>query len=264
MVEILLEEKYYSVRMRASQNGPHEQGGKHISGGEQISTYTDLKSMVNVLLEKALSHSRGNPDFMQIQFEKIEEPIKVLKPLPVRTYEASSVEEGQSAARKLLEQAGVPTESIDKAYELITEFSELRGAILFDIRSGLRIDDRNEKGIRVSRMDWLTANFEKWAEHYQLTRSQRMREALVLAAKVCAHPATVAELCWSDDPEYITGYVASKRLGYQRITKLKEYGDERGCRIFFVDGLSDLASYIEYLEKQPIFVQWEEKACHTS
>ncbi|QIZ08406.1 6-carboxyhexanoate--CoA ligase [Priestia megaterium] len=255
----MIEENYFSVRMRASKNGAHEHGGKHISGGEQISTYGNLKNAVNVLLEKALTHSRGNPDFMQIQFELIDEPITRLKPLHIVTNEVESVEEGQSIARNLLEKAGVPRESIEKAYKQITEYSGLRGAILFDIRSGIRIDDRNEKGVRVSRMDWLTTNFEKWADYNTMPRSQRVKEALILATKVNVHPATVAELCWSDDPEYITGYVASKRLGYQRITRLKRYGDERGCRIFFVDGLSDLHSYINYLEKQPIFVQWEEE-----
>jgi 6-carboxyhexanoate--CoA ligase len=253
------EDNFFSVRMRASKNGAHEYGGKHISGGEQISTYSNLKNTVNILLEKALTHSRGNPDFMQIQFELIDEPITRLKPLHIGINEVESVEEGQSIAWNLLEKAGVPRESIGKAYQQITEYSELRGAILFDIRSGVRIDDRNEKGVRVSRMDWLSKNFEKWADYYQIPRSQRVKEALVLATKVNAHPATVAELCWSDDPEYITGYVASKKLGYQRITKLKEYGDECGCRIFFVDCLSDLHSYINYLEKQPIFVQWGEE-----
>ncbi|WP_338450003.1 6-carboxyhexanoate--CoA ligase [Niallia oryzisoli] len=252
------EEVFYSVRMRASKNGPHEKGGKHISGGEQLSTYANLKHSVNTLLEKAISHSRGNPDFMQIQFEMIDKPIKKIQPLPMGTHEVGSVEEGQSVARSLLQKAGVPAEMIEKAYEQVTEYSDLRGAILFDIRSGSRIDDRQQKGVRVSRMDWLTTNFEKWADHYQMPRSPRVKEALVLATKVSTHPATVAELCWSDDPEYITGYVASKQLGYQRITKLKEYGDERGCRIFFVDGLSDRHSYIDYLEKQPLFVQWGE------
>jgi 6-carboxyhexanoate--CoA ligase len=245
--------------MRASKNGAHERGGKHISGGEQISTYGNLKNAVNDLLEKALTHSRGNPDFMQIQFELINEPITRLRPLHVGTNIVESVEEGQTLARNLLEKAGVPRESIEKAYKQITEYSELRGAILFDIRTGVRIDDRNDKGVRVSRMDWLTTNFEKWADHHKMPRSQRVKEALVLATKVSAHPATVAELCWSDDPEYITGYVSSKRLGYQRITNLKEYGDERGCRIFFVNGISDLHSYIDYLEKQPIFVHWGEE-----
>jgi 6-carboxyhexanoate--CoA ligase len=254
----VIEETFFSVRMRASKNGAHENGGKHISGGELLSSYGNLNKAVNVLLEKALTHSRGNPDFMQIQFELIDEPITRLRPLQVGTNEVESVEEGQLVARILLEKAGVPRESIEKAYQLITG-SNLRGAILFDIRSGKRIDDRQEKGVRVSRMDWVTTNFEKWADYYTIPRGQRVKEALVLATKVNTHPETVAELCWSDDPEYITGYVASKKLGYQRITKLKKYGDEEGCRIFFVDGLSDLPSYINYLEKQPIFVEWEQE-----
>lgn len=254
----LLKENLYSVRMRAAQDGPHEKGGKHISGGEKLSTYENLKDAVNGLLEKALFHSRGNPDFMQIQFEMVTDPIKKLKPLSIGTNHVSSVEEGQSVAWHLLEKAGVPMKSIQQAYEVMAECSELSGAILFDIRSGLRIDQRMGKGIRVSRMDWFQADFEKWANHYNMPQSPRVKEALVLATKVCAHPATVAELCWSDDPEYITGYVASKNLGYQRITQLKEYGNEQGCRIFFVDGLSDVQSYIDYLEKQPTLVQWEE------
>ncbi|MGF6952359.1 6-carboxyhexanoate--CoA ligase [Neobacillus sp. B4I6] len=253
------EGKYYSIRMRAAKNGPHEQGGKHISGGELLSTYSNMKHAVNALLEKGLTHSRGNPDFMQIQFESIDEPIKLVKPLQIATNEVESVDEGQSFARRLLEREGIPRTSIEKAYQLMTEYSGIRGAILIDIHSGERIDERKEKGLRVSRMDWLDTNFEKWADYFKMPKNSRVKEALVLATKVNEHPATVAELCWSDDPEYITGYVASKKLGYQRITKLKEYGDEHGCRIFFVDGLSDLHSYIHYLEKQPIFIQWEEE-----
>jgi 6-carboxyhexanoate--CoA ligase len=252
-------EKYYSVRMRAAKNGSHEHGGKHISGGELLSTYSDMKQAVNDLLEKGLIHSRGNPDFMQIQFELVDEPIKFMKPLQVLTNEVESVEMGQALSRKLLEKADIERQVIEKAYQHMTEYSGIRGAILIDVHSGERIDDRNDKGVRVSRMDWLNTNFEKWADYYKMPKNSRIKEALVLATKVSEHPATVAELCWSDDPEYITGYVATKKLGYQRITKLKEYGDERGCRIFFVDCLRDLNSYIHYLEKQPVFIQWEEE-----
>jgi 6-carboxyhexanoate--CoA ligase len=252
-------EKYYSVRMRAAKNGSHEHGGKHISGGELLSTYSDMKQAVNDLLEKGLIHSRGNPDFMQIQFELVDQPIKFMKPLQVLTNEVESVEMGQALSRKLLEKADIERQVIEKAYQHMTEYSGIRGAILIDVHSGERIDDRNYKGVRVSRMDWLNTNFEKWADYYKMPKNSRIKEALVLATKVSEHPATVAELCWSDDPEYITGYVATKKLGYQRITKLKEYGDERGCRIFFVDCLRDLNSYIHYLEKQPVFIQWEEE-----
>lgn len=253
------EDRIYSVRMRAAKNGAHEQGGKHISGGEMLSTYQHLNRSVNTLLTKALTHSKGNPDFMQIQFEAVDEPVELIEPLPINTNEAETVERGQALARRLLESSGVPRPIIEKAYAQIPEYSGRIGAALFDIHSGEHIDSRGEKGIRVSRMDWRNANFEKWASHHQIPLSSRIKEALVLATKVSQHPATIAELCWSDDPDYMTGYVASKKLGYQRITRLKEYGDERGCRIFFVDSLRDVSRYIHYLEKQPIFVQWEEK-----
>lgn len=71
-------------------------------------------------------------------------------------------------------------------------------------------------------------------------------------------PAAIAELCWSDDPDYITGYVAGKKMGYQRITAMKEYGTEEGCRVFFIDGSNDVNTYIHDLEKQPILIEWEE------
>lgn len=253
------EERYYSVRMRAATNGPHECGGKHISGGELLSTYSNMKQAVNALLEKALTHSRGNPDFMQIQFEPINEPIQYISPLMIRTNKVESVDKGQELSRKLLEKVGIERKIIEKAYQYLAEYPDMRGAMLLDIRSGERVDNRGDKGVRVSRMDWLNANFVKWADYYQMPSRPRVKEALVLATKASAHPATVAELCWSDDPEYITGYVASKEIGYQRINKLKEYGDERGCRIFFVDVSKDWDSYLHYLEKQPVFIHWEGK-----
>ncbi len=74
------EETYYSVRMRASRNAPHEQGGKHISGGERLITYSGLQEAVDGLLHKGFSHSRGIPDFMQIQLESINEPIETIPP----------------------------------------------------------------------------------------------------------------------------------------------------------------------------------------
>jgi len=249
--------RLYSVRMRASENESHENGGKHISGGELLSTYSDLRISVNTLLEKALNHSRGKPDFLQIQCEVVNQPIKIVNPLTVQTNEVTSVEEGHELVRYLLEKTGVPKGIIEKAYQQIPNYS-VRGAILIDIHTGERVDQRIDKGVRVSKMDWQSGNFKKWAESKEVPCNTRLKEALTLATKVCNHKSTIAELCWSDDPDYITGYVASKNIGYQRITKLKHYGNESGCRIFFVDTLSDLNTYISYLEEQPILVQWEE------
>ncbi|MGM7722714.1 6-carboxyhexanoate--CoA ligase [uncultured Metabacillus sp.] len=255
----MLDDKFYSVRMRASKDGAHEHGGKHISGGELLSPYSGLQQAVNALLEKGLTHSRGKPEFMQIQFELLNEQIKRLQPLTVQTNEVESAEIGRVLACRLLEKSGVPKKIIDKALEQMADCSGIRGAILIDSHSGKRIDKRSAKGVRVSRMDWVDNDFNNWANHYQLPQHSRLKEALALATKVSEHPATIAELCWSDDPDYITGYVASRKIGYQRITKLKEYGDEHGCRIFFVDTFHDVNSYINYLEKQPIFIEWEEE-----
>ncbi len=250
--------RLYSVRMRASENESHENGGRHISGGELLSSYGNLMMSVNTLLEKALNHSRGKPDFFQIQCEIINQPIKRVNPLTVQTNEVNTVEEGQELARYLLEKTGVPKDIFEKAYKLIPEYS-VRGAILIDIHTGERVDGRIDKGVRVSKMDWQTENFEKWAKSKAVSTNPRLKEALVLATKVCNHKSTIAELCWSDDPDYITGYIAGKNIGYQRITKLKHYGDENGCRIFFVDTLSEFNTYISYLEEQPILIQWEEE-----
>ncbi|WP_096436850.1 6-carboxyhexanoate--CoA ligase [Alteribacter populi] len=250
----MTEDKLYSVRMRASKYRSHEQGGKHISGGEMLTSYQDMKIAVNTLLDKALTHPKGNPDFMQIQFDPVDEAVERIKPLHVSTYDVTTVGKGQQLARELLESAGVPKWIIEKAYHLLSEDLNQSGATLIDIHSGACL----AKSVRVSRMDWTNANFQMWAENHHLPDNPRMKEALVLASKVNHHVATVAELCWSDDPDYVTGYVASKKSGYERINKLKDSGDENGCRIFFVDNIKDTAAYIHYMEKQPILVQWGE------
>ena len=53
-------------------------------------------------------------------------------------------------------------------------------------------------------------------------------EAIVLATKVANCPGIIGEICISDDPEYVTGYVSSKEIGYRRITKMKRMGSEKG------------------------------------
>lgn len=80
-----------------------------------------------------------------------------------------------------------------------------------------------------------------------------VREALVLAAKVLSTPGIVAELCWSDDPGYTAGYVASAKQGYVRFPHLKPLGDERGGRAFFLEsGGHNLSELIDSLQTKPM------------
>lgn len=81
------------------------------------------------------------------------------------------------------------------------------------------------------------------------------REALVLASKVAHGPGTVAELCWSDDPDYVTGYVGSPLHGYGRITVMKDKGDPVGGRVFFVKHGTDVALYEDYMQNQTVLVR---------
>ncbi|WP_227935307.1 6-carboxyhexanoate--CoA ligase [Alkalihalobacillus deserti] len=254
-----MQDKFFSVRMRAAKDASHEKGGKHISGGEMLATYENIKKAMNTLMDKALSHARGAPDFMQIQFEEVDKPFHLLAPLHIKTNTVSNADEGHEVAINLLKKCGVPKQTIDMAYDVISQNDGMRGAILIDAHSGERVDNRGKKGIRVSRMDWFDETFEKWATRQNMPVHFRVKEAVTLATKVANHPDTIAELCWSDDPDYVTGYVASKELGYQRISNLKEYGDERGCRIFFVGRSENIETYIDYLEKEPILLEWEEE-----
>lgn len=122
---------------------------------------------------------------------------------------------------------------------------------------GERLEPDKYRGIRASRMD---ITEEASAE---LARSIKeaglslyyayISEALVLATKVASVNGTIAELCWSDDPSYTAGYVASKRIGYVRIPHLKPEGDSRGGRVFFVDSI-DLDNYVHEMEKAPVLV----------
>ena len=88
------------------------------------------------------------------------------------------------------------------------------------------------------------------------TRKNHYAEAIVLASKVQQAPGIVGEICISDDPEYVTGYVASHTLGYRRISHVKEAGDPAGGRIFLFRGTPELAAEcIDYLQNRPVLVE---------
>jgi 6-carboxyhexanoate--CoA ligase len=250
-------QKLYSIRMRAAVGGRHELGGKHISGGEQLSTKDNILSKTAFLLEKALGHQLGEPDFLQLTIEEVVEEVQYIDPLLVTTNEVVDEVAGLKLAKSFLIAAGINEGVINHGLTELTKSSEARGAIIIDGRTGERIDGRCLKGVRVSRIDWDCCSFETWLKKHNHLQSLKVKEALALATKVAAHPYTVAELCWSDDPDYTTGYVASPIFGYQRITKLKKFGDETGGRIYFVKipAPTDIAEYIHFLEKTPVILR---------
>ena len=234
---------FFSVKMRASREG------QHISGAEKIVPARRVAAIASQLAERALSHPKGEPDFLNIKVEAQPRQIRRVKALAVTTHETRTPEEGLSLAAELLASDG-----ITRIGEIMNRFSEshsMRGAMLLDADTLERLEPDPERGVRATYMDdasSLEKGTARGKNHYA--------EAIVLATKVQNAPGIVAEICVSDDPDYVTGYVASKRLGYRRITVLKKKGDPRGGRIFLYRGQRErVAETIEFLEREPVLVE---------
>lgn len=73
----------YSIRMRAAEGGPHEQGGHHISGAERLVTKEELEQISSKLVHRALTHSKGCADFIRITIDAI--PDEAIHRIPCLT-----------------------------------------------------------------------------------------------------------------------------------------------------------------------------------
>ena len=237
----------YSVRMRAAQGGPHENGGHHISGAERIVKLDDVGTIAQSLAERALHHSKGTADFINITVDLIPpEKISYIDCLKVEEHKTGSIPESHQLAMKLLQGTTITETAVRKAISMLKSLDRsMRGAMLVDAMTGERLDTGN-RGVRVSHMD----SFDSHA----LGDNEHMREALVLASKVQSAEGVVGELCWSDDPDYTVGYVACNGV-YHRLPHMKELGSDIGGRVFFVQSDIDSESVIEYLESAPVLVQ---------
>lgn len=237
----------YSIKMRSSKNI----NGKnyHISGAERIVDKTILYKTVENLEKRALFHDKGSADLINIKIEKVqEEEILHIKALPTKTVEVENFKEGLKYIEDFLKRKNIKNEK--EIVNLLKETSDMRGAILLDINNFNRLEKDENKGIRVTYMDYENSFSDDMSEmknHYH--------EALALATKVVNAPGIVAELCISDDPQYVIGYVATKEDGYIRITKIKEKGSKKGARIFLYNGTNkSLDKTIEYLTEKKVLI----------
>lgn len=253
-------EELYSVRMRSATGGDHVLGGCHISGAERLVPKEEVPLVASEMVKRAQNHERGEADFINVVVEKVKpEQVIAYPALPITTISTDNYREGRTLACRLLSKIGMDSEIPEQALSLLTRPGQhLRGAILLDMRTGLRLDEDVQRGIRASRMD---AAYKQRAEFaYRLEKAglpgEHTREALILATKVCNAPGIIAELCWSDDPSYTAGYVASQKYGYVRFPHLKPRGLAQGGRVFFFDQRSgDYEITIHYLQNQPVLVE---------
>jgi 6-carboxyhexanoate--CoA ligase len=203
------------------------------------------------------------PDLIVITVEPLNgHPVRELTALDVHTVDVSDAGQGRKASLTLLEKQGVSPEAAAGAAGLLesgaaSSGGNMRGAMIVDAATGERLEPDRERGIRVSRFDW--SDDAHNLVNAELSRAGlthfRTREALALATKVAHAPGLVAELCWSDDPDYTAGYVASLETGYVRFPLLKKSGHAKGGRAFFVRReRMNLSAFIDYLQKQPVLI----------
>jgi 6-carboxyhexanoate--CoA ligase len=247
----------FSIRMHASR------GGAHLSGAERLVPASELERLAAELLRRALEHPRGVADAVRLSIEAVPPTVLRRGRLPdLRTVTVADWRQGRQAALHFLDGAGVAADAARVAMTALAEGPapggrSMRGAMLIDVQSGQRLEPDRERGVRASRMDMTPAAEGELRRGLAVLGldNAHVREALVLAAKVLSVPGIVAELCWSDDPDYTAGYVAAPAFGYVRFPHLKPPGEERGGRAFFVrrEGL-DLAALIEHLERSVLLV----------
>jgi 6-carboxyhexanoate--CoA ligase len=245
----------FSIRMRAAQSS------EHISGAERMAPAQDLAAIATTMIARALGHSRGKPESIRLAIDAIPAACLRYAPLPaITTIRVANVPAGRNAAQAELQRAGVSEIAAVAAINALASGAApggrvMRGAMLVDAQSGVRLESDPSRGIRVSRMDLSPAASEALTRALQGSGRDtvHLREALALAGKVLLSPGIVAELCWSDDPDYTAGYVASPERGYVRFPHLKEKGDHLGGRAFFYQGSTfNLATLTAFLEREPV------------
>ena len=242
----------YSLKMRASKHTGSVQ--EHVSGAEKILPQQELPQQMEALLSRALHHAKGKADFINLKIEAISsENLQYIEALPVSTHEAANPAEGRQFMCQIMRELGLTPDKCQKILELFQATYGMRGAMLLDVDTLERLEPDQQRGIRATYMDSIAPKGETKAicdgkNHFQ--------EALVLASKVLSAPNIIGELCMSDDPDYITGYIATRDKGYIRITQLKEMGCPDGGRIFLYRGpKSQVEDCIKYLQEQRVLVK---------
>jgi 6-carboxyhexanoate--CoA ligase len=250
------EPRLYSVRMRAST------GQSHLSGAERLVPADRIGRTMKDLVDRALSKQLA-PDQIVVTLEALgDSPVRSIPSLDLISLNMQDLAACRENATNVLKSSGVSPDAIQAAFHALEKGSapgggNMRGAMLIDAETGERLEPDRSRGVRVSRFDW-SDGASGWIDRelsaLGLTHF-RTKEALALATKVAHAPGIVAELCWSDEPDYTAGYVADRTKGYVRFPHLKRAGNGFGGRAFFVAHADlDKNALMAYLQETPVLI----------
>lgn len=255
------DEPLYNIRMRSSVNG------RHFSGGEEILPEKDLAEGVANLFKRGFESPA--PDLrkevsISIRIDGIA-PEKIEKStlLPVRQLNSNDEETTRSFINSLLHLL-LENGSIDHAKTIqgvlsaIDSFlkpgnAAMWGAmILSPSGETVPVPDNGVRTTHIGIKEDTKRDLLNSATSNGIS-GRRFPEALMLASKVIAQHLVQLEICLSDDPNYTTGYIAGKGIGYIRLPHIKRAGSTGGGRIYLLNKSPDekeLADLINELRER--------------
>jgi 6-carboxyhexanoate--CoA ligase len=228
--------------------------GTHISGAEGIYEKKDVSNMVKEYSQRAINHDRGRADKIRLTIEELNETPKKISSLPLCTLNNRNAESAQKAALKILTSVGIKERAVEEAFRALEVGISMRGAMLMDIE-GVRLEPDLLRGVRVTKMGIIkkaATDLSKKLGRLGLNNNT-VKEALILASKVHKYKMILGELCISDDPNYTTGYIATRAYGYIRLPRIKRRGIPYGGRAFFITG-GEVKDLIKYLQQTPVMI----------
>lgn len=246
--------------MRAAAGASHEEGGRHLSGAERLVPREAVTRVTRELYGRAEAQGL-EPDYLRLTVERVApEQIARTPCLPVTTSAAADPAAARRAASELLRAAGVSVTAVERGFTLLERGARAagapaRGAALLHAETGARLDPDPERGVRARHFDYspearqeLEAALRAHGlEHF------RIREALAVATKVL-WSGVLAELCWSDAPDYTPGYVAARAAGYIRFPHFKPPG-AAGGRVFYLAEAVERNAVIRRLQDACLLIE---------
>lgn len=238
--------------MRGASPVDHRLGGSHISGAERIASYDALKEEVLNLMERAFTHPKGKSDFVNISIQKIHDESKItyIKPLNIKTL---SLDENENIPYDILKELGFSLDKSKHAMELLFSQENLKGALIVGFNTLHEFKDNITRCVNMDYDSSIKEDLDKFLEKNNFL-GKYLKDALCLSSKICNDENVLCEICISDDPNYKTGYISSKSLGYIRITNLKPNHHKSGGRIIFIKDETKLEETIDYLKNSIVII----------
>ena len=251
-----MEDKLYGIKMLA------RIGRFHLCGAERLCVYEEIVKISQDFLERAVSKGNGQLDSVDVKAAKIEHFNFRSSSLPdFIQLKVKSYREGRNTAKNLLSQAGVSEKAYFTAENLLKQSLELGGnsipgAFLVDSFSGELLNPGMESGVWIGRVDLanpLEERVRKRLDSLGLD-ARKIRDNLVLAAKIMGLAGFVGEINWSNDSAELGGSITTADLGFVYFPYLRSNGNEAGGRVLFVRSWLDLNSVIQYLQSEVLLI----------